>query len=323
MQDDVAQPLPDASNDDVGPVGEGQISKLLSWDHEGATPDDVHARLLSHPLYPQAARALAAKMLVAAEHDRTLDGIFKDAGRYVAAMCAVYLDVTSALTLPGLKALCVESGLLSPGRARALLLYLQYLGYITPMPRREKGEPTRYRLTRTFDAAWRIQLVAALEAARFVEPAVDLVLQRLDEPDIFATFSRHQVEGLLAAAKGPMTETAFLRVFMHRHAGTQLVWTLLAPESEAFPPSAPIPFTVTQAAQRFGVSRMHVRRIIRDAEAEGFLTSQGPGFVTLTELGRSELQYMYSSQLIRLLVPAARALRECQAAPERVVAAGF
>jgi hypothetical protein len=71
------------------------------------------------------------------EADRLLDGVLKDAGRNVAAKCLAYLHVTGGLTLPRLKALCASTGLVSSGRARMLLIYLQHLGYARPAQRRE------------------------------------------------------------------------------------------------------------------------------------------------------------------------------------------
>ena len=52
------------------------------------------APVASHAAFPQAVRALASNMLALAERDHTLDGVFKDAGRYIAAMCAFHLHAS-------------------------------------------------------------------------------------------------------------------------------------------------------------------------------------------------------------------------------------
>jgi hypothetical protein len=237
-------------------------------------------------------------------------GLFKDAGRYIVAMCAIYLHVSGGLTLARLKALCADSGLVSPGRARAILLYLQYLGYVELLPDRFRGAASRFAPTAKFLHAWRAQLSAALGAVGLIEPAVDLLARRIAEPEIFGRFSKTQIEALLAAAHGGVTETAFSRIFMHRNAGTQLVWTLVAASDGAFPPTGQIPFRLAVTARVFDVSVMHLRRILRDAQAAGLLTWDPAGHVTFEEAGRAEIQFMYAGQLLHLLTAAARTMAE-------------
>jgi hypothetical protein len=137
---------------------------------------------MSHPRFPDASRALAAGMLALSASDHALGEIFKDAGRYVVAMCAFYLYADEGLTLPRLKAICSRSGLLSPGRARNLLQFLEHLRYVEPGARGRGGKATVYQPTPAFLAAWEQQLRVALEAARLVEPAVAGLLARLHEP---------------------------------------------------------------------------------------------------------------------------------------------
>jgi hypothetical protein len=103
---------------------------LLWWDIDGALAQERSADLMDNPRFADAVRALASNMMAAGAGDKKLDGIFKDAGRYVAAMLAIHLHTSGGLTLPRLKELCKAFGFLSPGRARAMLIYLQYLGYV-------------------------------------------------------------------------------------------------------------------------------------------------------------------------------------------------
>ena len=101
---------------------------LAEWD---APIRDVVAytgKVAGHPGFAQAVRTLGGNMLSIAASDRALDGVFKDAGRYVVAMFAVYLDVTGGVTLPALKEICARSGYLSPGRARATAVEAQTTG---------------------------------------------------------------------------------------------------------------------------------------------------------------------------------------------------
>jgi hypothetical protein len=109
-------------------------------------------------------------------------------------------------------------------------------------------------------------------------------------------------------------ETIHIRVFMHRLAGNQVIFTLLtnAP-GDAFPPDGPIPFSIAAAAQRFGVSRIHIRRMLNDAMREGFFSQANDGVVVMTEKAREELRGSYSMQFSQLLASAAAVIVQAPA----------
>jgi hypothetical protein len=264
------------------------------------------AALAAHPRYPDAARALAANMLAVGETDKALDGIFKDAGRYVATMWAIYLHTAGGLTLPRLKEVCALSGYLSPGRARALLLYLRHLGYFEPVTEGTRGAPARYAPTGAFVAAWGAHLGAALDAAAIVEPAVAAVRNRLHEPVVFECLARVQGEGLLATAQNADQTEPFNRIFLHRYAGLQILFTLLmAGDASTFPPAGPIPFSTTATARRFGVSRIHIKRLLAEAQQEDLVQCREDGSVVLSEVARATIVFLYATQIFQLIASAA------------------
>ncbi|HEX5263755.1 MAG TPA: hypothetical protein VFW13_09520, partial [Phenylobacterium sp.] len=258
---------------------------------------------MSHPGFPEASRALAAGMLALSARDRVLGDIFRDAGRYVAAMCAFYLDADGGgLTLPRLKAICVRSGLLSPGRARNLLQLLEHLRYVEPGARGRGGKATTYRPTSTFLAAWEAQLGTALDAARRIEPAVAGVLDRLHEPEVLRTFARVHAEGLVTASGDGAYVRPFVQTFMHPYAGTQIVWVLIDLANDGtFPPITTGPVTLSGLARQFGVSRIHIKRIFDDGEREGLSKLEHGGEITLTPVARAQLSIIYGVQFAQLL----------------------
>jgi hypothetical protein len=288
--------------------GQTGTMHLSEWELGEPIPDETYARVAADPNFTIAVRALAANFLTLGSRDKALDGMFKDAGRYVAGMCAVYLDATGGLTLPRLKELCVRSGYLGAGRARALLLYLGYLGYVEVLPVRREGI-LHYALTVRFKSAWGRHLRAALEAARILVPAVDCIVERLDNPAVVAAFSRFHCEDLMASARAANGDTPYIRIFLGRHAATQIVWSWLVAKSDTFPPAGPLPFSIAAAARQFSVSRAHVRRLLEDAEREGLLR-RGEGTIVLLENMRNAIVFIYSTQLIRLLMAAAKTARE-------------
>lgn len=282
-------------------------TQLMRWNIDGPLTAERSAQMIAHPRFPDAVRALASNMIAAAAGDKKLDGIFKDGGRYVAAMLAVHLHTSGGLTLPRLKQMCQAFGYLSPGRARAMLIYLQYLGYVELT---RSGTPARYAPTASFVTSWRNHLCAALEAVRIVEPSVDLVLGRMHEPGTLETFAHMHTDFLLGLARQGRNDAPFIRVFTHRYAGSQIIWTLLLADDSDFPPSKPVAFSVGAAARRFSVSRMHIKRILDEAEREGLLRLGDGGTLVLPASTRSFLQEFYAMQLIALLIAAAKTIRE-------------
>jgi len=279
---------------------------LLWWDIDGALAQERSADLMDNPRFADAVRALASNMMAAGAGDKKLDGIFKDAGRYVAAMLAIHLHTSGGLTLPRLKELCKAFGFLSPGRARAMLIYLQYLGYVELIG---SGTPARYAPTARFVTAWRSHLRAALEAVRLIEPSVGLVLERLQETQTLESLACAHTECLLGWAGDGGQDAPFMRVFTHRYAGTQIIWSLILADQSDFPPSQPIKFSVAAAARRFSVSRMHIKRILADGEREGLLRSGANGTLILDEPARDFIRYFYAMQLIALLIATAKTAR--------------
>lgn len=282
------------------------------WSADGQIPRAAYERLQTHHNYGEAARALSTRMLAAAHEDKALDGIAKDVGRYLVAQWAVYLHASGGLTLPRLKQICAASGFLSPGRARAVLLYLRYLGYVAPTAVREAGTPVRYAPTPALVAAWKRLIHEGLESVRMIEPAADVILLRLDDPEILETFLRHQGEGFLAAASAHKQDAPFFRVFAHRHAGMQILHAMIreAGPADGFPPNCPISVSIASLARQLRVSRTHIKRLLKDAEKEDFLLHGSEGAVLFSERLRSDVRYVFSTILIGLLICGAKTARD-------------
>jgi len=296
-------------------ASEDSVARLMSWGPGRPLAEDAYSRVLADPNFGRAARALCAGMADLAEADRALDGVFKDAGRYVAALWAMYLHATDGITLPRLKAVCASSRLLSPGRARAMLIYLQHLGYLAPEPAdADARPPVRYRPTAVFREAWARHFKVALDAAALIEPAAAEVGAAMDQPGMLERFCAHHAHGLLESARASDHTAPYMAVFMHRHAGNQIAQTLVLDEDgEGFPSTRPIAINAGAMARRFAVSRIHVRRLLAAAEREGVLESTAEG-VRFTEAARRFVRFNYASQLVQLLSAAAGAL--AGAAPE-------
>jgi hypothetical protein len=190
-------------------------------------------------------------------------------------------------------------------------LYLRYLGYVESAGRNQ-NRIARYAPTASFVAAWTSHLRVALKAARIIEPSVDLVLRHLDDSAVLETFARFQGEELLEGARDNLVmESPYVRIFMNRHAGNQVIMLLaMGGDDGAFPPRGAIAFSTAAVAKRFRVSRIHIKRMFDQAERESFLKRQDEGAVILDETARATIRTMYAMQLTQLLSQAARTLRE-------------
>lgn len=292
-----------------------------AWDCAIPIPADEYARLAAHPRLQAGLRALNDASLPALAADRTLLGIFKDGGRYVSAMWAIYLHVCGGLSLQSLKTLCAQSGLLSPGRARAMLLYMRYLGYVEPAP--EGRGPARYLPTPRFRTAWTVHMRTVLEAICAIEPQARAIVERLDDPDVFATIVRTQGESLFLVARNHNLDTPLFRVFTNRHAGGLILRELLAgsPDhvsNDAYPPRLAVLPTAADLARRYQVSRIQVRRILTAAEKEGLIHPRVDNLWQLDDDFRAQITLNHAMQLRHLMLSAARAAQVLSARPPSI-----
>jgi hypothetical protein len=297
---------------DVHVSNDAHVEALRRWDVEDVIPDAMYAHVTSSADFPNAVRALSRNMLAAAARDRAFDGIAKDGGRYVATEWALYLDATGGLTLPRLKEICAASGILSPGRARAVLLFLRYLRYVD-LTREQTGDgPALYRPTRSLIDAWRLMTRQRMTASRLLEPALDLVIDQLEEPKVLEAIFRHQGSGMFLVASRVDKNNPFLDIFLHRHAGVQMLHTIVvsADPDDEFPPLKPVPITIATIARQLNVSRTHVKRMLSAAERAGLLSGVDDGALVLKEPMRFAMRYVLATTLMANIIVASKVVRE-------------
>jgi hypothetical protein len=281
------------------------FDELASWrDAEADLPGAV-ARAAGHPGFPAASRALARGMLDLAAADRVLDAIFKDAGRYFAAMWGFALHEDGGLTLPRLKAVCERSGLLSPGRARTLLQFLQHCAYIER--RAVPAGPDHYVPSPAYLDAWDRHFIASLAAAAAIAPDVGVLLDAEARP-IRHVYGRIHADGLLSGMSAEPPGFSILRVFLHPYGGAHIIWTLLASDLGAqFPPARAGPVSMSGLARVCGAARSQVARIFHEADEAGLATLDSDGVVHFSEEARGQLRFFYAVQFVQILSAAARA----------------
>lgn len=313
-----------------------EFERLYAWDVDVADLSGLRVALRRRPEYPAAARRLAANMLADAEADPALGGLLRDAGRTVAALSAVGLGAvgpgavglsasglgaSGGLTLAGLKSFIAGFGLVSAGRAQALLNLMLHLRYvqadgeaaagaggcdgdgISPAARLAKT----YSLTPAFLASYARHEASLLDAVAVVEPAARCLARGVGAPAVLGALANEQGRTFAAGSGEARDFEDWYRVFMHRLAGIQVLHALVA-RADSFPPAGPIAASAAELARRFDVSRVHVSRMLADGAAHGFLVVE-PGAVRFTPAGREALDWLYASRLCVHLACAARTLK--------------
>ncbi|MCA3694426.1 hypothetical protein [Aquidulcibacter sp.] len=251
--------------------------------------------------FVEAARRWADTMLVLSDQDRAVDGIFKDAGRFVAAMCAVSMR-EEGVTLVKLKALCARFGLLSAGRARAVLLFLRYLGYVDVWGQKSANGATTYKVNPTFVAAWRLQLEAIFSSLALLDPRVGRLLEEVKDDAIFDTICASQIDELASDVDALNRFPEITQIFVNRAAGSQVLWYLLSfHRDDVFPSPKPVPFNPVILAERFSVSTVHIRRIVNAAINANLLRWVDEGHMVFTPKALANLYDFYGAQMSCLL----------------------
>ncbi|MFN9612624.1 MAG: hypothetical protein ACK569_09035 [Hyphomonadaceae bacterium] len=265
------------------------------------TPSVQRHEVHKYDGFVEAAWRWAATMLVLSDQDRAVDGIFKDAGRFVAAMCAVSMR-EEGVTLVKLKALCARFGLLSAGRARAVLLFLRYLGYVDVWGQKSANGTTIYKVNPTFIAAWRLQLEAIFTSLELLNPRIGKLLDHLQNDAIFDAICASQIDELADDVEALNRFPEITQIFVNRAAGSQVLWYMLSiHRDEVFPSPKPVPLNPSILAERFNVSSVHIRRILNAAVNANLLRWADEEHVVFTPKALANLYDFYGAQMSCLL----------------------
>lgn len=216
-----------------------------------------------------------------------------DMGRLAAGVWAVYLEVTpGGLTLARLTSLMIQTRVSGPGRARTLIAYLRFIRFIEPAP---IGEDARRRLfvtTPALKTAFRHRVRNELRVRRHLDPAVEWVLDRIDDDDIFGAYFTLISEVSMTLMEIGTKRESTLNLFSERYAGmTALGEILLGGDLEdTFPPRGPVRYSLADVANRCGTSRAQVMGLVKRARQEGLLVPHEDGGEVLGDRLRDDVE---------------------------------
>lgn len=243
------------------------------------------AEMRAHPRFAEAMQHKVAASVVIFESDPVFRRAMKNASTQASGYFALYLAESGGLTLARIQQLCVDLGMMSPGRAVAILALWRLLRYVELAAEQTDRRKRVYMPTASMRWTTLRQLHIDLTTLAIIEPEAQAVADRLATPEIARRFVIRFGEGLIEIVRQYDGLGAATDLFRERDSGLWILNALLLAggRGDVFPPAGPIRYSIASLARRFGVSRPHVRKLLRDAERLSLLRLGGEEGVGLLE----------------------------------------
>ncbi|MDP2260910.1 MAG: hypothetical protein Q8J89_14455 [Caulobacter sp.] len=220
--------------------------------------------------------------------------LLRDMGRFAACAWSLQLEATpGGLTVSRMSDALLAATVSGPGRARALLLYLQFIGYIEPAMEAKPRE-LRFRTTPRLRSALKERVAVELEARAALDPAINAVLVRLDETFVDLLVTIGAVNQVQLRLRRPRPSP--LDLFSQRYAGMNILADILLagrPE-DPFAVGRRLPISVSDIARNCGTSRMQVAAVLKGARATGLLVARPDGGEQASETLLNEVRALLS-----------------------------
>jgi hypothetical protein len=240
------------------------------------------AAFRAHADFPRHALTLARMFIDQFAGNRFLNLIANDRGRIMVAQAVLYLhyardpdDPTSGLSSSRLKAFCAQHGICSPGRAAAMLAVMRMSGHVIPAPavkdRRVHLLMPAPKLLDQFLIRWKCYFDALAQ----MMPQTADIARAAREDGRFARAFVCQLIGEYVAGERLMDHMPRqLSVFTDANGGALMFLSLfVAAGKDGLPNGGQhVQVPISELARRFGVSRAHVRHVLKGAEEKRLLT---------------------------------------------------
>ncbi|MBP7705599.1 MAG: MarR family transcriptional regulator [Caulobacter sp.] len=280
--------------------GDSLTGAAFSEDGIRSIAEDINEAALkalwAQPAYGAVARRLAELGVPRAADKGVVAHALRDGFRMGTATVALYLHATpGGLTYSRLLAVGALTGNPGHGKTHALIAYMRFLGYIEPGGVGDDGRERPYRPTERMREAFRSYFLEHLQAITPLSPEAGAVKQLIEAEDgLFDRFMAHVGEGMMLigmVGRQQEDQGPTMGLFSDRRSGMAMLWRILlsAPDDGRWPAAESFPLSIADLARRCGVSRSHVQRLLKDAEAAGMLTTDGLGGVRVTPLLHQEV----------------------------------
>jgi hypothetical protein len=250
---------------------------------DAVPPQLERAMLRDHPQFPAAMRACAASMVKLHNRSRFLGWFLSDRTLAILAHAAISLDADasdddpqSGLSPGSFKSFCARTGMCGEGRATAILAFMRLTGHLEAETHPADRRITRLRPSDKLLETMRSRLGAEFAAVAMICPEIAPAAEQLGSREFEHQMSREFLTRFKIGARF-IDHAPDLRLFVERDVGVMVLFALMleADPAEPLPPANPVPLSIAALARRFRVSRTHVLRLIREAEAAGLMTRLG------------------------------------------------
>jgi hypothetical protein len=174
------------------------------------------------------------------------------------------------LSVGGLQAMRAESNFCSAGRAAAFIATMRRRADFVPADNRPRTRVRNLVVSERFVSFERERLRADVESLEMLSPLGEFGLAHLDMPAFFAEYMRVAARGLGGQANEHVPEVEF---FQERNTGLLVLYDIIAGNGDALD-GKPVAVSISQLSKHFDVSRTHILRLLRDADAEGLVVWQ-------------------------------------------------
>lgn len=275
--------------------------------------DAAYAWLVAHPRFQEACRLTAQAAIDRQVQDRALSRVLKDVRRMFLAALVLYLDARGAVTLVSVREFCRELGLVSANSAALLLLQLRAIGFIARGPLMADRRTRRYLPNPQMRAAFTEMFQTEMMAFALIEPEAEAAASAITDPEIFKQMILRVGKGLVRIAKNAAPNP--LTPFAERASGFTVLMeiALSGAPGDVYPPEGPVRISVKKIAQKCGLSRSHVMRLLREAEKLGYLERNADETTGLLHPPlRDALRYLQASSMVSSAAFAHYAIQQTQ-----------
>jgi hypothetical protein len=267
-----------------GRIGGSGLGVLLAEELKGKDGLPSAQALRADPEFPQAMRHAGAGLIALRQRDFRASWFLND--RALAVLHHVILcfdaeandaDPGSGLTPGRFKAFCAERGFCSPGRAGAILAWLRVSGMLRAERTPDDRRIVRLRPSERLREAARARLRVHLAAFAPLHPTLAPAAARLGCP-AFENAVYRALAALLAQGRWPPEPIPALARVARRDSGALILLALFVDSEPAGPASRDLiaDLSIASLARQLRLSRAHVLRVVRDAEADALLQRLGP-----------------------------------------------
>lgn len=263
---------------------------------EGHEPGDIEAmaQIQLHPGFPSVMRRLMEDMM-----DQSRPQL-RAAGHRHYLVCLLTFFLYSrpeGLTVSSLRELCAEGGY-PRAMGRPMLAYLRFARYVEPL-RGQGGDRREHRFQPTADlrADFHSRMCREVAIIGDIEPDAARAAGRMHDYDFFLGFMNSYGAQLIDGRRRSTPDPGGLALFSERTGGFPLILHLALgrPDDSAMPPEAPVPYSISRLARIARSSRVHVLRLLRDAEAAHLVKRVSESEIVLLPRVRTDLRTYYGA----------------------------